>query len=63
MQKELFIAAVKTDRIEWQGVFTRLVRVWGAFLKLKERTKPEPLTIGKEWPPLGQERARERRLD
>ena len=22
MQKELFIAAVKTDRIEWQGVFT-----------------------------------------
>ena len=41
----------------------RLVRVWGAFLKLKERTKPEPLTIGKEWPPLGQERARERRLD
>lgn len=30
----------------------------GAFLKLKERTKPEPLTTGKEW----QERARERRL-
>ena len=36
----------------------RLGRVWGAFRKLKERTKPEPLTVGKEWPPLGQERAK-----
>ena len=51
-------------RWAWMGCRDhRLVRVWGAFLKLKERTKPEPLTIGKEWPPVGQERARERRLD